>query len=85
MKCVIDADGWVRCPVCGCKTRTKVRPDTVLERFPLFCPKCHRESVIDFRAGFGCDGERLAGQVGVQGPASDTSQDAGDLIGTKVL
>ena len=36
----------VRCPVCGCKTRTKARPDTVLANFPLFCPKCHRETVV---------------------------------------
>ena len=38
--------GWVLCPVCGNKTRTKVRCDTVLENFPLFCPKCKQETVI---------------------------------------
>lgn len=42
----IDKDGWVRCPICGNKTRTKVHSDTILVRFPLFCPKCRRESVI---------------------------------------
>lgn len=26
---------WVLCPVCGCKTRLKIREDTVLENFPL--------------------------------------------------
>ena len=38
--------GWVLCPACGGKTRTKARPDTVLENFPLFCPKCRRETLI---------------------------------------
>ena len=37
---------WVLCPVCGNKTRTKIRPDTVLENFPLFCPKCKQETLI---------------------------------------
>ena len=37
---------WVLCPVRGNKTRIKARPDTVLENFPLFCPKCRQETVI---------------------------------------
>jgi len=40
---------WVSCPVCGNKTRTKVREDTVLENFPLFCPKCKVETVVEVR------------------------------------
>ena len=38
---------WVRCPVCGGKTRTKVYGDTVLVNFPLYCPKCKREFTVD--------------------------------------
>lgn len=38
---------WILCPVCGCKTRTKVYEDTILLRFPLFCPKCKTETVIN--------------------------------------
>ena len=38
---------WLRCG----KTRTQVRPHTVLEDFPLFCPKCRYTCVIDFRNG----------------------------------
>lgn len=38
--------GWVLCPACGNKTRTRVRPDTVLKNFPLFCPKCKQETII---------------------------------------
>lgn len=37
---------WVICPVCGSKTRVKLRSDTVLKNFPLFCPKCKQESLI---------------------------------------
>ena len=37
---------WIRCPVCGGKTREKVRPDTILVNFPLFCPKCKHETII---------------------------------------
>lgn len=48
MRCAVDSKGWVRCPVCGNKTRTKVRGDTVLENFPLFCPKCHHETVVNW-------------------------------------
>jgi len=37
---------WVLCPVCGNKTRTKIREDTELKNFPLYCPKCKKETVI---------------------------------------
>lgn len=40
---------WILCPVCGKKTRDKIREDTVLEKFPLFCPKCKKESLIEVR------------------------------------
>ncbi len=38
---------WIRCPVCGGKTRNKVYQDTVLVNFPLYCPKCKKETLID--------------------------------------
>lgn len=34
---------WICCPICGNKTRTKVYADTVLVKFPLYCPKCKKE------------------------------------------
>ena len=40
-------DKWVLCPICESKTRTKIRTDTVLENFPLFCPKCKKETLIN--------------------------------------
>lgn len=41
----------LRCPKCGSKTRTQIRPHTVLEDFPLFCPKCRYSCVIRLRDG----------------------------------
>ena len=38
---------WVRCPICQGETRTKVYDDTVLIKFPLYCPKCKKEVRID--------------------------------------
>lgn len=37
---------WIFCPVCGNKTRNRIREDTVLINFPLYCPKCKHESLI---------------------------------------
>lgn len=37
---------WILCPFCGSKTRNKVREDTILENYPLYCPKCKQESMI---------------------------------------
>ena len=34
-------------PICGGKTRTKVYEDTVLIKFPLYCPKCKKEILVD--------------------------------------
>ena len=42
---------FIHCPICGNKTRNKVRPDTVLQNFPLFCPKCKQECLIDVKNG----------------------------------
>ena len=38
---------WILCPICGAKTRARLLPNTVLRNFPLFCPKCRRESIIN--------------------------------------
>ena len=38
---------WLLCPVCGNKTRLKLREDTILESFPLYCPKCRQETLIN--------------------------------------
>ena len=38
---------WVLCPVCGNKTRNRIREDTELKNYPLYCPKCKKEIKID--------------------------------------
>lgn len=46
---IVEEESWVSCPICGSKTRTKVRADTILEHFPLFCPKCKQETLVNLR------------------------------------
>ena len=38
---------WILCPVCGNKTRNRLREDTVLKNYPLYCPKCKQETLIN--------------------------------------
>ena len=40
---------WLLCPICNSKTRIKLRCDTILEKFPLFCPKCKMETLISVK------------------------------------
>ena len=43
----MQKEEWLLCPICGNKTRLKIREDTELKNFPLFCPKCKQECLID--------------------------------------
>ena len=38
---------WALCPMCGAKTRLRLLQRTVLRDFPLFCPKCRQERLIN--------------------------------------
>jgi len=38
---------FINCPTCGSKTRSKVREDTILKNYPLYCPKCKQETLIE--------------------------------------
>lgn len=38
---------FLPCPICGTQTNTKVLPETVLIRYPLFCEKCRQEILVD--------------------------------------
>lgn len=40
---------WILCPCCGNKTRTRIREDTILVNYPLYCPKCKQEALIDVK------------------------------------
>lgn len=40
---------WILCPIYGNKTRVRIRKDTELKNFPLYCTKCSRESLIEVK------------------------------------
>ena len=40
---------WICCPVCGGKTRLRMRGDTELKNFPLYCPKCKQKTLIEVK------------------------------------
>ncbi len=46
MKAHCKESFWARCLVCGNKTRTKVRADTAMVNFPLYCSKCKKETLV---------------------------------------
>lgn len=43
----MQSSEWILCPICGNKTRDRIREDTVLKNYPLYCPKCKQESLIE--------------------------------------
>ena len=45
----MDNAEWLLCPVCTNKTRTKIKENTILENFPLFCPKCKKETLVNVK------------------------------------
>ena len=45
-----NENGFLLCPRCRRKTAVKVRSDTELKRFPLYCKQCKQETVIDYRS-----------------------------------
>ena len=47
MNGVIKSFRFLPCPLCGTKSDTKVLPETVLVRYPLFCAKCRQETLVD--------------------------------------
>lgn len=40
---------WILCPICGSKTRERLRKDTVLINYPLYCTKCKKETLIEVK------------------------------------
>lgn len=40
---------WISCPKCGSKTRDRLRADTILINYPIYCPKCKQETLINAR------------------------------------
>ena len=45
----METQEWLLCPICSSKTRIRLREDTELKNFPLFCPKCKQETLINVK------------------------------------
>lgn len=45
----MNSDKWLLCPVCKNKTRLKLLTETELKYFPLYCPKCKQEILINVK------------------------------------
>lgn len=43
----MEEAAWIICPVCKKKTRYRIRTDSVLENFPLYCHRCRQETLIN--------------------------------------
>ena len=43
----MQQEKWILCPVCNNKTRLRIREDTEIKNFPLYCPKCKQETLIE--------------------------------------
>lgn len=46
----MESKEWILCPVCSSKTRIQICKETELKYFPLFCPKCKKETLINVKA-----------------------------------
>lgn len=40
---------WLLCPSCQSKTRVRLRENTELKNFLLFCPKCRQKLLISVK------------------------------------
>lgn len=40
---------WIYSPIYGSKTHDRFRQDTVLKNYPLYCPKCKHETLIEVK------------------------------------
>ncbi|MCB5097831.1 cysteine-rich KTR domain-containing protein [Streptococcus mutans] len=45
----ISITEWLLCPICKSKTRIKLRKNTELRNFPLYCPKCKLETLVNIK------------------------------------
>lgn len=41
-----NAAGYIICPKCGKKTAVRIKTDTKLVMFPLYCSWCKKETII---------------------------------------
>lgn len=48
---LIDEKGWLHYPKCRQRTEQKIGPDTIAHRWPMYCPQCSRESMLNVLDG----------------------------------
>lgn len=46
---ILKKNDWIYCPVYGGKTRHRIREDTEMKNFPLYCPKCKQETLVEVK------------------------------------
>jgi len=46
-----NVKNFILCPVCTRKTKVKIRDDTEIKNFPLYCTFCKNETVITIKNG----------------------------------
>lgn len=42
----VNPKGYILCPKCKKQTKTRVRKDTSIKNFPLWCAWCHKEYIV---------------------------------------
>ena len=47
--CHMKNTDWILYPICKNKTRIRIRQDTTLTNFPVFCPKCKQETLVNVK------------------------------------
>lgn len=45
----METTKWILCPMCGRKTHNKIRENTEMKNFPLYCPKCKKETFVNVK------------------------------------
>lgn len=49
IRATVNENGYLICPKCGRKTKTKVHSQTILRDFPLWCTWCKQQTIIEYR------------------------------------
>lgn len=47
-------NGWAVCPVCGWARMMRVEPDTQAKRLPVYCKRCHNETIVNIEPESQC-------------------------------
>lgn len=48
---LIDKKGYLHCPQCRQRTEQRIRADTLVCQWPMYCSQCGQESIINVLGG----------------------------------